>query len=114
VSSHHGKTWAVGTALLLALMACAVIGGAQDSVRPAPAAPQGNKPNILVIWGDDIGEFNISAYNLGQMGYKTPNIDRIARQGTLFMDWYGQQRPQPAARSQGRGRVAAEGVHLLD
>ena len=49
------------------------------------------KPNILIIWGDDIGEFNISAYNLGKMGYKTPNIDSIAKQGALFTDWYGQQ-----------------------
>ena len=49
------------------------------------------KPNILIIWGDDIGGFNISAYNLGMMGYKTPNIDRIAREGALFTDWYGQQ-----------------------
>ena len=50
-----------------------------------------DKPNILVIWGDDIGEFNISAYNLGQMGYRTPNIDSIAKEGALFTDWYGQQ-----------------------
>ena len=50
-----------------------------------------NKPNILVIWGDDIGGFNISAYNQGMMGYKTPNIDRIAKEGALFTDWYGQQ-----------------------
>ena len=49
------------------------------------------KPNILVIWGDDIGQFNISAYNMGMMGYRTPNIDRIAREGALFTDWYGQQ-----------------------
>jgi len=49
------------------------------------------KPNILIIWGDDIGEFNISAYNMGMMGYKTPNIDRIAKNGALFTDWYGQQ-----------------------
>jgi arylsulfatase A-like enzyme len=49
------------------------------------------KPNILIIWGDDIGWFNISAYNHGIMGYKTPNIDRIAREGALFTDWYGQQ-----------------------
>jgi arylsulfatase A-like enzyme len=49
------------------------------------------KPNILVIWGDDIGGFNISAYNQGMMGYKTPNIDRIAKEGALFTDWYGQQ-----------------------
>jgi arylsulfatase len=58
----------------------------------AVAAPeQGKKPNILVIWGDDIGQFNISAYNMGMMGYKTPNIDRIAREGAIFTDWYGQQ-----------------------
>ena len=48
-------------------------------------------PNILIIWGDDIGGFNISAYNQGMMGYKTPNIDRIAKEGALFTDWYGQQ-----------------------
>jgi arylsulfatase len=50
-----------------------------------------SKPNILVIWGDDIGYWNVSAYNQGMMGYKTPNIDRIAREGALFTDWYGQQ-----------------------
>src|SRR6187551_3800544 len=49
------------------------------------------KPNILILWGDDIGQFNISAYNRGMMGYKTPNIDRIANEGALFTDWYGQQ-----------------------
>jgi arylsulfatase len=58
----------------------------------ATAEPQsGKKPNILVIWGDDIGQFNVSAYNRGMMGYKTPNIDRIAQEGALFTDWYGQQ-----------------------
>ena len=54
-------------------------------------AQEAKKPNILVIWGDDIGQFNISAYNRGMMGYRTPNIDRIAAEGTLFTDWYGQQ-----------------------
>jgi arylsulfatase len=49
------------------------------------------KPNILVLWGDDIGQFNISAYNRGMMGYKTPNIDSIAQGGALCTDWYGQQ-----------------------
>ncbi len=49
------------------------------------------KPNILILWGDDIGQFNISAYNRGMMGYQTPNIDRIANDGALFTDWYGQQ-----------------------
>jgi arylsulfatase len=55
------------------------------------AAAQEKKPNILVIWGDDIGWYNISAYNMGVMGYKTPNIDRIAKEGAFFTDWYGQQ-----------------------
>jgi arylsulfatase len=50
-----------------------------------------DKPNILVIWGDDIGGFNISANNQGIMGYKTPNIDSLAKEGALFTDWYGQQ-----------------------
>jgi arylsulfatase len=49
------------------------------------------KPNILVIMGDDIGWFNPSCYNSGMMGYRTPNIDRIAQQGARFTDWYGQQ-----------------------
>ena len=50
-----------------------------------------DKPNILVIWGDDIGWWNVSAYNHGSMGYRTPNIDRIGREGAMFTDWYGQQ-----------------------
>ncbi len=65
----------------LALLALAMV---------SPLAAQ-DKPNIVVIWGDDIGWYNISAYNLGVMGYQTPNIDRIAKEGTLFTDWYGQQ-----------------------
>ena len=55
------------------------------------ATADGKKPNILFIMGDDIGWYNISAYNLGLMGYRTPSIDRIAREGALFTDWYGQQ-----------------------
>ena len=50
-----------------------------------------DKPNILIIWGDDIGVHNISAYNLGIMGYRMPNIDRIAKEGALFTDAYAQQ-----------------------
>ena len=49
------------------------------------------KPNILVIWGDDIGQSNISAYTMGLMGYRTPNIDRIAKEGMIFTDYYGEQ-----------------------
>ena len=55
--------------------------------QPAPAS----KPNILVIMSDDIDYWNISAYNRGMMGYRTPNIDRIANEGAIFTDYYGQQ-----------------------
>src|SRR5262249_22478521 len=51
----------------------------------------GRKPNILMIMGDDIGWFNPSCYHNGIMGYQTPNIDRIAKEGARFTDWYGQQ-----------------------
>ncbi|NOR79360.1 MAG: sulfatase-like hydrolase/transferase [Methyloprofundus sp.] len=53
-------------------------------------AQAANKPNILVLWGDDIGYYNMSAYNQGMMGYKTPNIDSIAKEGALFTDMYAQ------------------------
>ncbi len=56
-----------------------------------PAWAQEDKPNILVIWGDDIGQSNISAYTMGLMGYRTPNIDRIANEGMIFTDYYGEQ-----------------------
>jgi arylsulfatase A-like enzyme len=58
--------------------------------QPAPA-PAGQRPNILVIFGDDIGQTNISAYSFGLMGYRTPNIDRIAREGMMFTDYYAEQ-----------------------
>src|SRR5580692_3264292 len=49
------------------------------------------QPNILILWGDDIGMWNISHNSRGMMGYKTPNIDRVATEGATFTDWYGQQ-----------------------
>ena len=58
---------------------------------PILALEAQEKPNILVIWGDDIGRSNISAYTMGMMGYNTPNIDRIAREGMIFTDYYGEQ-----------------------
>ena len=71
----------VGTAvLLLAVVALARSAHAEDA-----------KPNVLVIWGDDIGTWNISHNNRGMMGYRTPQIDRIAREGVSFTDYYGQQ-----------------------
>ncbi|MFT4521002.1 MAG: arylsulfatase A-like enzyme [Halioglobus sp.] len=57
----------------------------------ALAAQAADKPNILVIWGDDFGQSNISAYTMGMMGYQTPNIDRIANEGMIFTDHYGEQ-----------------------
>jgi len=61
--------------------------------KPAPknAAGGGRRPNILVIWGDDIGISNLSCYTRGLMGYQTPNIDRLAKEGMLFTDSYGEQ-----------------------
>ena len=64
---------------------------AAPSPGPAAASPAGSKPNILVIWGDDIGIANISAYSNGLMGYETPNIDRIAREGLKMQHYYGEQ-----------------------
>jgi arylsulfatase len=54
-------------------------------------AQEDQKPNFLVIWGDDVGQSNISAYTRGMMGYRTPNIDRIANEGIIFTDYYGEQ-----------------------
>lgn len=73
------------------LRSVAVAVFALATAATAWAQQPAKKPNILIIWGDDIGQFNISAYNMGMMGYKTPNIDSIAKDGALFTDWYGQQ-----------------------
>jgi arylsulfatase len=62
-----------------------------DCPIPETHMPSQKQPNILFIMADDIGGFNVSAYNLGIMGYRTPNIDRIAKEGALFTDFYGQQ-----------------------
>jgi len=80
---NRSKTFVPGLAAALVV--------ALGAASPAVAQTAAKKPNILVIWGDDIGGFNISAYNQGVMGYRTPNIDSIAKQGALFTDWYGQQ-----------------------
>ena len=64
---------------------------ASTGVGHARQASQTSKPNILVIFGDDIGVSNVSAYSHGLMGYRTPNIDRIAREGMMFTDYYAEQ-----------------------
>src|SRR5208337_1970448 len=72
-------------------LAAAALAVLLASLAAPSSSAQQKKPNILVIFGDDIGYSNISAYNLGMMGYKTPNIDRVAQQGALFTDYYAQQ-----------------------
>src|SRR5262245_48868297 len=72
-----------------ALGSAAPIQTAQAQQQPASAT--GRRRNILVIFGDDIGQTNISAYSFGLMGYRTPNIDRIAREGMMFTDYYAEQ-----------------------
>src|SRR5213080_2191962 len=71
-----------------AIMGLVIVAFAVSRTRSFAQAKQ---PNILIIWGDDIGYWNVSAYNQGVMGYRTPNIDRLAKEGALFTDWYGQQ-----------------------
>jgi arylsulfatase A-like enzyme len=61
------------------------------SAEKKPVGGTQGKPNILVIWGDDIGQSNLSCYTKGMMGYRTPNIDRIANEGMIFTDYYGEQ-----------------------
>ena len=73
-----------GTQRRLSILAAVLMGASGYSVAA-------EKPNILVIWGDDIGQSNISAYTFGLMGYKTPNIDSIAKEGMMFTDYYGEQ-----------------------
>ena len=72
----------------LALIGATVALGLAAFVAPATAQ---DRPNIVVIWGDDVGLWNVGAYSRGMMGYQTPNIDRIAKEGALFTDVYAQQ-----------------------
>ena len=67
---------------LIALTACSAVFSAQAEDK---------KPNIVIIWGDDIGQSNVSAYTMGLMGYRTPNIDRVAKEGVIFTDYYAEQ-----------------------
>jgi arylsulfatase A-like enzyme len=81
-----------GTAAFASTVQGVTVVQAQQRNAPAPAAASsGRKPNILVIFGDDIGQTNVSAYSLGVMGYRTPNIDRLAREGMMFTDYYAEQ-----------------------
>jgi arylsulfatase len=75
---------------LLTLAALLAFGALVTPDAEAQQAAAG-KPNIVIIWGDDIGQSNVSAYSHGVMGYKTPNIDRVAREGMMFTDYYAEQ-----------------------
>src|SRR5215472_11372670 len=79
--SMRGRVFRLGSLLCLVAGMLGVPGVARGQ----------SKPNIVIIWGDDIGQSNISAYSNGLMGYRTPNIDRVAREGMMFTDYYGEQ-----------------------
>jgi arylsulfatase len=83
----------LGTSTLVAAAALTsdALAQAQKAAPLTPVAPSGRKPNILVIFGDDVGQTNLSAYSFGLMGYRTPSIDRIAREGMMFTDYYADQ-----------------------
>src|SRR6516225_4569279 len=74
--------------LLLLVVAFALV---STGVGQARQSTQAGKPNILVVFGDDIGVTNVSAYTFGLVGYRTPNIDRIAKEGLMFTDYYAEQ-----------------------
>jgi arylsulfatase A-like enzyme len=71
-------------------MAAETCPGGTSVMAMSATATAAEKPNILVIFGDDIGQTNISAYSMGVVGYKTPNIDRIAKEGMMFTDYYAE------------------------
>ena len=73
----------------VSLLLCISVAG--QSTGKTSASSSSGKPNIVIIWGDDIGQANISAYTQGLMGYQTPNIDRVAKSGIMFTDYYGEQ-----------------------
>jgi arylsulfatase len=89
VDTNRRRMLLAGTAMMATVGIAKAVQQAQAQQAPAPAG--GKKPNILVIFGDDIGVPQISAYTMGMMGYRTPNIDRIAKEGAIFTDAYGQQ-----------------------
>jgi Sulfatase len=89
------------------VLAIARILTAPGTATQSPTPSSGKKPNIVIIWGDDIGQSNISAYSHGLMGYRTPNIDSVAHEGVMFTDYYAEQRctaGQASSRFYGRRR----------
>jgi arylsulfatase len=89
VASESKGLHSMGQSLARMVLASLVVLGLIAAGMSAEA--QDKKPNILVIWGDDVGMTNISAYTMGLVGYRTPNIDRIANEGMIFTDYYAEQ-----------------------
>jgi arylsulfatase A-like enzyme len=90
-SSLNRRNVLLGSTTLAAASAIASADAMRVAQAQQPAVPSGRKPNIVVIWGDDIGMTDLSVYSLGLMGFHTPNIDRVAREGMIFTDYYGEQ-----------------------
>src|SRR3954453_22484353 len=91
-SAFNRRNILLGGTSIAAATAISVVDRTRVAQAQQPAAaPSGRKPNILVIWGDDVGLANVSAYSFGLMGYKTPNIDRVAREGMMVTDYYAEQ-----------------------
>jgi hypothetical protein len=86
VSPSRRDILLTSTALIAASALGAALGPKAAAAQQQPAPSTGKQPNILVIWGDDIGQGNISAYTKGLMGYRTPNINRVANEGMIFTD----------------------------
>jgi arylsulfatase len=77
--------------LLAVALALSTANSFAQATRPSPSASAAGKPNIIIIWGDDIGQSDVSAYSMGLMGFQTPNIDRVAHEGVMFTDYYAEQ-----------------------
>ena len=93
-SNLNRRSMLLGTTVAAAAAATAMTTRVQDAAAQAAArveASTGKKPNIVIIWGDDVGLTDISAYSFGMMGFRTPNIDRVAREGVMFTDYYAEQ-----------------------
>src|ERR1044072_8959524 len=90
---HHNSRCSRGAFIMKltkALFLLTTISVAAITAAPVVAQQQ-QRPNIVIIWGDDIGQSNVSAYSRGMMGYQTPNIDRLANEGVMFTDYYAEQ-----------------------
>jgi arylsulfatase A-like enzyme len=91
ITSAKGQPGQSNLRRATALVASLAIAALLNLVSPAQAQTPSQHPNIVIIWGDDIGQSDLSTYTFGLMGFKTPNIDRIAKEGIKFTDYYGEQ-----------------------